>query len=90
MCDSMKKSLKKKIQKQSSIWRICDDFCKRFDQFESVKCKNHDHNDFSSFSMWTQTTMQKSSQKTKNNISCSNELQIKKNKEFDRFLTTKN
>ena len=39
--------MKKKIQKQSSIWRICDDFCKRFNQFEFVKCENHDHNDFS-------------------------------------------
>ena len=35
-------------QKQSSIWRICDDFCRRFDQFESARCEGHDHSDSSS------------------------------------------
>ena len=47
--DLIWKSLRKKFQKQSSFWRNCDDLRKRFDQFEFVKCENHDDNDFSNY-----------------------------------------
>ena len=43
--------IEKKNSKTIVNSTFCDDFCKRFDQFESAKCENHDHNDFSNFSM---------------------------------------
>ena len=82
-CDSKKKIIEKKNSKTIVNLTFCDDFCKRFDQFEFAKCENHDYNDFSNHFDATQTTMQKLNQKTmfyrkssaEENISYSNDFQ---------------
>ena len=63
----------------------CDDFCEQIDQFESVKCENHDYSDFSNqvISMRSRSDAkimfyEKSSIEA--NISCSNEFKNKKRK----------